>query len=34
MMKLTGYVYSGSRAYSGPRPRMFRCWSTERPQGV
>jgi len=25
MMKPTGYFYSGSRAYSGPRPRMFRC---------
>ena len=21
----TNYVYSGSRAYPGPRPRMFRC---------
>jgi len=25
MMKLTGYVYSGSRAYPRPRPRMFHC---------
>jgi len=29
MMKLMGYVYSGSRAYPGSRPRMFRYWSTK-----
>jgi len=29
MMKPTCYVYSGSRAYPGPWPKMFRCWSTE-----
>ena len=29
MMKPTGYVYSGSHAYPGPRPKMFCCWSIE-----
>jgi len=26
MMKPMCYIYSRSRAYQGPRPRMFRCW--------
>jgi len=29
MMKLMGYLYSGSRAYPGLRPKMFCCWSTK-----
>jgi len=24
--KTMGYVYSGSRIYPGPRPRIFRSW--------
>ena len=31
-----GYVYSGSRTYPEPRPRVSRCWCTEpatRPTG-